>query len=236
LAPVRRVSADGGKGRASGFFAGDGDGKLGAGESARARAAMYPRHRLDSLADAIFGVAMTLLVLEIRLPEGVAIGSNGELLRQLGAVAPRFLPYVLSFLVLGLRWRGSIRHHLGDVLVGRAYMHLWLLHMLLVTCMPFSTLVLGRYGNLPAAIWLYAANLAAMALTALGLVRTAPPEERDQAREMWTTNLVLLGSCGLAIVLSLVDLRIAPFAFALNALTGPRKPSSGSKAPPSPAA
>jgi uncharacterized membrane protein len=30
---------------------------------------MYPRARFDSLSDAIFGVAMTLLVLDLRLPE-----------------------------------------------------------------------------------------------------------------------------------------------------------------------
>ena len=42
----------------------------------RERAAMYPRHRLDGLGDAIYGVSMTLLVLDIRIPDGANVVDN----------------------------------------------------------------------------------------------------------------------------------------------------------------
>ena len=70
---------------------------------------MYPRTRLDALSDAVFGVAMTLLVLDVRLPEDVHPQNAYELLQALLGLMPKFLPYVLSFGVLGLRWLSNIQ-------------------------------------------------------------------------------------------------------------------------------
>jgi uncharacterized membrane protein len=65
--------------------------------------------RLDALSDAIFGVAMTLLVLDVRLPEEFHSRDAQELLQGLVGLGPKFLPYVLSFLVLGLRGLSNVR-------------------------------------------------------------------------------------------------------------------------------
>ena len=64
---------------------------------------MYPRARLDALSDAVFGVAMTLLVLDVRPPEEFHTDNANELLRALGGLWDKFWPYVLSFVVLGFR-------------------------------------------------------------------------------------------------------------------------------------
>jgi uncharacterized membrane protein len=64
---------------------------------------MYPRARFDALSDAIFGVAMTLLVLDLRLPDDFHPRDGEELLRAIYELMPKFIPYVLSFVVLGLR-------------------------------------------------------------------------------------------------------------------------------------
>jgi uncharacterized membrane protein len=58
---------------------------------------MYPSARLDALTDGIFGVAMTLRILDVRLPEEFHPRVAGELLQALLALTSKFLPYVLSF-------------------------------------------------------------------------------------------------------------------------------------------
>jgi uncharacterized membrane protein len=69
---------------------------------------MFPKARLDALTDGVFSVAMTLLVLDVRLPEDFHSADGGELLQGLVSLWPKFLPYVLSFGVLGLRWVASV--------------------------------------------------------------------------------------------------------------------------------
>jgi uncharacterized membrane protein len=69
---------------------------------------MYPKARLDALSDGIFAVAMTLLVLDVRLPEDFHPRDAAELLAGLGSLWPKILPYVLSFGVLGLRWLANL--------------------------------------------------------------------------------------------------------------------------------
>jgi uncharacterized membrane protein len=69
---------------------------------------MFSKARLDTLSDGIFGVAMTLLILDVRLPDDFHPKDGGELVQGLLGLWPKFLPYVLSFGVLGLRWLSNI--------------------------------------------------------------------------------------------------------------------------------
>jgi uncharacterized membrane protein len=69
---------------------------------------MFSKARLDTLSDGIFGVAMTLLILDVRLPDDFFPRDGSELLQGLAGLWPKFLPYVLSFGVLGLRWLANI--------------------------------------------------------------------------------------------------------------------------------
>ena len=73
------------------------------------REAMHSRGRLDALGDGIFGVAMTLLVLDLRLPEDFHPQTSSELVHGLAELSPKFFPYALSFYVLGLRWQWKRR-------------------------------------------------------------------------------------------------------------------------------
>ena len=74
---------------------------------------MFSKARLDTLSDGIFGVAMTLLILDVRLPEDFHPRDGDELVQGLIALWPKFLPYVLSFGVLGLRWLSNIEVRSG---------------------------------------------------------------------------------------------------------------------------
>src|SRR5262245_25105600 len=64
-------------------------------------------HNVDSLAtlsDGVFAIAMTLLVLDLKLPATEAIHQERELQAALIALAPRFLMFITSFLTLGIFW------------------------------------------------------------------------------------------------------------------------------------
>src|SRR6201995_5209316 len=110
--------------------------------------AMFPKARLDALHDGIFSVAMTLLVLDVRLPEELHPRDATELVTAIVNLWPKFLPYLLSFTVLGLRWLASIEIRGRAECYTRAYVNTWLGSLLLTTCVRFSTIVVGRYGSL----------------------------------------------------------------------------------------
>jgi uncharacterized membrane protein len=74
---------------------------------------LFSKARLDTPGDGIFGVAMTLLILDVRLPDDFYPKGGGERLQGLADLWPKFLPYVLSFGVLGLRWLSKIEVRTG---------------------------------------------------------------------------------------------------------------------------
>ncbi|MFI5013070.1 MAG: TMEM175 family protein [Hyphomicrobiales bacterium] len=180
---------------------------------------MYPRVRLDALADAIFGVAMTLLVLDVRLPDDFHPQDAQELLRGLQGLTPKLLPYILSFLVLGLRWLSLAQIRIQAESVGRDYA-LWLLvYLLLITCVPLTTIVVGRFVDLAPSIWLYAGNTALIGIVSIGLLRHTPQLADDsQFRDRQVSLAVLIISSLLAVAWSFVDPRQALWAMALNVL------------------
>jgi uncharacterized membrane protein len=106
--------------------------------------------RLEAFSDGVFAVAITLLILEIRVPH-LPIESNGNLLVSPGRLWPSFLAFVLSFFVVLLIW---INHHELFGMVNRVDRVLMFANgslLLMVTFIPFSTAMLARYFGSPAA-------------------------------------------------------------------------------------
>src|SRR3954465_5592624 len=62
---------------------------------------MYPRTRLNALTDGLFGVAMTLLVLDIHLPESFHPRDEADFVSAVLGLWRGFFPYLMSFIVLG---------------------------------------------------------------------------------------------------------------------------------------
>jgi uncharacterized membrane protein len=181
---------------------------------------MFPKARFDALSDGIFGVAMTLLVLDLRLPEDIHPHDSKELLAGLYELIPKFVPYLLSFLVLGLRWQAGLRVRSRTEEYRRGYFRWWLIYLLLITCVPFTTMVLGRFPSLAPAVWLYAGNTALLAVVSFGLLTETPLVERDHfLREHQVSLAVLIASSLLAVAWSFVNPRQALLAFVLNAFS-----------------
>jgi uncharacterized membrane protein len=70
---------------------------------------MIPKSRLDALTDGVFAVAMTLLVIDLRLPETFQSQSTADLLHRIVELGNQLLVYAISFYVLALRWTGMVK-------------------------------------------------------------------------------------------------------------------------------
>jgi uncharacterized membrane protein len=115
--------------------------------------------RTLALSDGVFAIAMTLLVLSIHVPQ-LADPDEHELARALLDQRGELGSWLLSFVVVGVMW---MRHRalFAQVLqVDRTMTRLNLAYLGGVAFVPYPTDVLGRYGDQPAAIALYAATLA----------------------------------------------------------------------------
>jgi uncharacterized membrane protein len=178
---------------------------------------MYPKARLDALSDGIFGVAMTLLVLDVRLPDDFQPHDARDLTRGLLGLTPKFLPCVLSFVVLGLRWLSNIHLRSHGESCGRTYAEWWLVHHLLITCVAFTTMVGGRFVAFAPSIWLYAGNAILISAVSFRLLALTPSFERaDHVRERRISLGLLIASSLLAISWSFVSPRQALWALAIN--------------------
>ena len=63
--------------------------------------------RLAALSDGVFAIALTLLVLDLHVPDARALHSEADLWAALLLLAPRLVPYLLSFMTLGIFWVGQ---------------------------------------------------------------------------------------------------------------------------------
>src|ERR1041384_815702 len=131
------------------------------------KTALIEKMRLDALTDGVFAVAMTLLVIDLKLPESFHPANAEEFLHGLEELRTQFLVYIVSFIVLGLRWMSLAKLSRRHETVEDSYVHWSLLHLLLITFVPFSTMVVGRYGEFAPAIWLYCGNTLVAALVAM---------------------------------------------------------------------
>ena len=115
--------------------------------------------RLAALRDGIFAVAMTLLVLDLRVPSREAIHSGAELRHALIACAPQFVAYLMSFITLGIFWVGQQTqlNHLARTNRSLSWIHL--LFLFAVSIMPFSTRLLAEFISYRTALLGYWLNI-----------------------------------------------------------------------------
>jgi uncharacterized membrane protein len=115
--------------------------------------------RLAALSDGIFGVAMTLLLLELHVPAKELIHGEGDLRHALAALAPQLLVYLMSFLTLGIFWVGQQTqlNHLERSERHFTWIHLAFLFS--VTIMPFSTRLLNEFITYRTALVAYWGNI-----------------------------------------------------------------------------
>jgi TMEM175 potassium channel family protein len=142
--------------------------------------------RLAALSDGVFAIAMTLLVLDLRVPARELVHSEHDLWRGLLVLLPRLLVYATSVLTLGIFWNGQQVqiNHLSRGDRNLAWIHIAFLAA--VSLMPFSTALLAEFIRYRLALLVYWANLlllgailyASWRCAVLGkLVKEALPDE-----------------------------------------------------------
>jgi len=142
----------------------------------------HPDHlgleRLVFFSDAVIAIAITLLVLEIKVPE-IEPGSTGsELTRQVLALWPKYLGFLTSFWVIAFYW---LAHHrtfrfIRDYDAG--LLRINLLVLFFIAFVPFPTALLFEYPAQWITVVLYAGTLAAIGLSMLWLWRYATHNHR----------------------------------------------------------
>lgn len=187
--------------------------------------------RLVFFSDAVFAIAITLLVLEIRLPVLPAEASDGEIGRALVHVIPKIIGFVVSFLVVGAYWEG---HHRTLALVERVDRALvWrnLLLLLTVSFISFPTALFSEHPSRAVPLRFYALSLAAVGICMILVWRHAtsseellrPGEHLGEIRRLRNRTLATPVVGVLAVLCSLFSLTLArtllvmiPFAVALG--------------------
>jgi uncharacterized membrane protein len=122
--------------------------------------------RLLALSDGVFAIVITLLVLEIRVPDLARGQTLNDALRE---VRPSFIGFLISFLVIAIAWTG---HRDLFALIRRTDRNLvWLnvLYLLPVCVLPFGAALISRYGRERVALRMYGFLLLLIALTRLSV-------------------------------------------------------------------
>ncbi|MEQ1769396.1 MAG: TMEM175 family protein [Devosia sp.] len=103
-----------------------------------------PNTRLLAFSDGVIAVAITLLILEIRLPEAFGEFTDQELWSALLALWPRFMAFFISFAVIGIYWMNH--HRKFDLIIKSDSQLKWLnlLFLLAITLTPFVTAVIAQ--------------------------------------------------------------------------------------------
>jgi len=121
--------------------------------------------KIDGLTDGIFVVVMTLMIIEIRVPEFHNEITNKELWKALAKLGPLCLSYILSFTLLFTYWRAhsyvvAIAKNIDIRLTNHNALFLFFIGLI-----PFTTHLLGRYSYTQLAICLYGLNIILIGLS-----------------------------------------------------------------------
>jgi uncharacterized membrane protein len=178
--------------------------------------------RIVAFSDGVFAIAITLLVLNLSVPEHI---HGDDLTNVLWEQRQDLFAYALSFAVIGRFW--LVHHRFFRDVTGfdGRLLSLNLFYLAWIVLIPFSSQVLGDHGGDTGAIVLYAGNLAGVVLVGnlmfsdarrAGLFRVSEEEAAENRRRSLVIAVVFL----LSIPIALIDGHAAQF-FWLILLLGP---------------
>ena len=115
--------------------------------------------RLESLSDGVFSIVMTLLVLDMRVPDIGPTGNAAQLHDALGRLWPYAVGYVMSFVTAGSLWIAHRGQYHFIRRTDRALLWINIAFLVFVSAIPFFTALLARYPIFRLPIVLYGANM-----------------------------------------------------------------------------
>lgn len=117
------------------------------------------KSRIETLTDGVFAIVMTILVLEITVPQISHSETAIELPKQLLELWPVIQSYGTSFIILGFFW---IAHDYQFHYVKRAnrtFLWITIFYLMFIAFVPFSTSIIGEYGDQQISVIIYAVNI-----------------------------------------------------------------------------
>src|SRR5215204_1150393 len=110
----------------------------------------FQLERMVLFSDAVFAIAITLLVIEIKIPEKAELEegiSNHSLLLALVHLIPKFLGFIISFMLIGIYW--TVHHRMFGYVTSYTpkLLRLNLLFLFFIALMPFSTGFYSEYAG-----------------------------------------------------------------------------------------
>jgi uncharacterized membrane protein len=187
------------------------------------------KHRIEALTDGIYAVAMTLLVIELKLGNVESIKTHPQLVEAISHLLPKFIAWVISFFVLALFWLGNHRlfqyvKHVDGKLVA-----LCLLQLAAVSLMPFASSLSGEFVKALVSQIAYSGMMSILAVAAMLVSRyiythpalCATPMTRGvyKAAQFRLWGLIFISV--LAVVITLEVPGMGNTAFVLMLLIGP---------------
>ncbi len=176
--------------------------------------------RIETLADGVFAIAMTLLVLNVAVDSGLG---HKDFLTALHDLGPHVLAYVISFMVIAVYWIGHHNQYFWIKHTDRTFLWINIFFLMGIAFVPFSTSLIADYPREFFAILIYGGDvfLTGMALLwhwryAAGPGKlTADPVDSHLAKV--TQQRILLGTLfyGIAMLLSFVSPVISVVLFAV---------------------
>src|ERR1700722_5058222 len=148
--------------------------------------------RLLTICDGVFAIAMTLLTLDLKVPDLGRHPSDAALRRALSHNTAAYLSFLVSFYVVANYWNRHRRLMRSVVKTHSSLIRHTIFLLLIVAAMPFLASLLGQYGGTPISLALYGAFNAAAVLTLLVLRRDIehfhlhrPAPAANEARPGW---------------------------------------------------
>jgi uncharacterized membrane protein len=194
--------------------------------------------RIAALSDGIFGVGMTLLVLDLHVPAAEAVRSESDLWHALIGLGPRLVMYAMTFMTLGIFWAGQQTqlNHLARS--DRHFLWIQIAFLFAVTMMPFSTKLLAEFITYRVALVVYWANILLLGVALFagwkyaigtGLVKGDVPAEVGAAIErriVTAQSLYALGAslCLINTYVSIAFIVLVQLNYALAPAIGLRLP------------
>lgn len=126
----------------------------------------FQLERMILFSDAVFAIVITLLVIEIKVPETEHAGlmTRDELVHHLWQLMPHFFGFIMSFVIVGMFWQ--VHHRIFGHVTSYDGGLIWLnLFLLLTICgIPFTTNLTSTHGYLDLAFSIYSINLGLIGL------------------------------------------------------------------------
>jgi uncharacterized membrane protein len=168
------------------------------------------KHRIEALQDGVYAIAITLLVLELKLPPHDSIHSQADLLQALVHLLPKLSAWLISFFVLAIFWMSANRALLWVRQVDAKLLWINIIGLLFASFLPFAAGLIGEFPQMFVSQAVYAFTMAAMGLSALWQLSylSGHPELCHQPMPPGVRKAAMLRCSGVAIT-ALVALLIA---------------------------